>query len=443
VFTMRCFIYETSFYNKIYGFTVLSSIENDAISTDEMTRVFPAKSLKIPESLSTLYEDHQLNTILCIKLSVFMTNRQRFIHTMEYKPVDNVPNHEVGVWQQTIDRWSGEGVDLYSMHWDWFTGEEFFGMDAREFIAVNYGMMPPFERTVIESTERYEIFQDSNGIIRKALIEGTVRGQRISMDQYLKFPVEQPEDFHALKKRYISKLPARYPAQWESLYLKRWKDRDHVLVLGKNVAAAGFYWRAREWMGTENLSFAWYDYPNLMHEMMEFYADFTIEVSRPILEKVDVEYFNLSEDLSMKNGPLLSPDTFRTFIKPHMKRLVSFMKSNGVRYVTLDTDGNPDTLIPDFLDVGIDLLWPLERAAGMDPVYLRKKYGKSLRLAGGVDKRVLATDKQAIHKHLELLRPVIEEGGYIPQVDHLVPPDVSYDNFCYYMDKKRSLLEGR
>jgi hypothetical protein len=371
-----------------------------------------------------------------------MTNQERFIATMEYQPVDAVPNHEVGVWQQTIDRWSTEGVHPYAMHWDWFTGEEILGMDAREFIPVSYDMMPPFERTVLESTDRYEIFQDANGIIRKALLEGTVRGQRLSMDQYLKFPVESPEDFKGLKKRYEAKLAGRYPPQWESLHLKRWQEREHVLVLGKNVAAGGFYWRAREWMGTENLSLAWYDHPALMHEMMEFYADFTIEVSRPILEKIDVDYFNLSEDLSMKNGPLLSPDTFRTFIKPHMRRLVSFMKDHGVRYVTLDTDGNPETLIPDFLDIGIDLLWPLERAAGMDPVYLRKKFGTSLRLAGGVDKRVLATDADAIDRHLELLRPVIQEGGYIPQVDHLVPPDVSYDNFCHYMDTKRSLLAG-
>jgi hypothetical protein len=372
-----------------------------------------------------------------------MTGRDRFIGTMEYAPVDSVPNYEVGVWEQTIQRWEGEGLNPYALHWDWFTGEERFGMDAREFIPVSYDMMPPFERVVIEATDRYEIFQDTNGIIRKALLEGTVRGQRMSMDQHLKFPVETPEDFRQLRKRYEAALEGRYPAQWKTINLPGWKTRDHVLVLGRNVAAGGFFWRAREWMGTENLSYAWYDYPEMMHEMMGFYADFTIEVSRPILEETDVDYFNLSEDLSMKNGPLLSPATFRTFIRPHMERLVSFLKANGVRYVTLDTDGNPEALIPDFLDIGIDLLWPVERAAGMDPVALRKKFGKSLRLSGGVDKRVLTEDRGAIDAHLEALRPLVEEGGFFPGVDHLVPPDVSYDNFCYYMERKRALLEGR
>lgn len=372
-----------------------------------------------------------------------MTNRERFIATMEYGPVDAVPNYEVGVWEQTIERWAQEGLNPYSLHWDWFTGEEAFGMDAREFIPVNYDMMPPFERIVFEATDRYEIFQDANGITRKSLLQGTVRGQRLSMDQYLKFPVETPADFERLKQRYEAALDGRYPPQWKTIHLPRWRTRDHVLVLGKNVAAGGFFWRAREWMGTENLSFAWYDYPEMMHDMMAFYADFTMEASRPILRETDVDYFNLSEDLSMKNGPLLSPATFRTFIRPHMERLIAFLKSNGVRYVTLDTDGNPESLIGDFLDIGVDLLWPNERAAGMDPIMLRKKFGKSLRLSGGIDKRVLAEGRRSIDAHLEALRPLIEAGGYFPGVDHLVPPDVSYDDFCYYMDRKRAILEGR
>jgi uroporphyrinogen-III decarboxylase len=100
-------------------------------------------------------------------------------------------------------------------------------------------------------------------------------------------------------------------------------------VLGENCAANGFYWRAREWMGTEALSLAWYDQPSLMHEMMEFYADFIIETSRPVLEKVAVDYFVLNEDMSMKSGPPLGPHTYRTFILPHLKRLVTFLREFG------------------------------------------------------------------------------------------------------------------
>lgn len=207
------------------------------------------------------------------------------------------------------------------------------------------------------------------------------------MDQYLKFPVENIDDFRELKKRYVANMQRRYPPQWEKIMLPRWKSRDHVLVLGRNCSTLGFYWRAREWMGTENLCYAWYDQPELMHEMMEFIADFTIEVSRPILEKTDVDYVFINEDMAMKSGPLLSPKTYKEFIYPHMRRLVDYFKSHGVRYVGVDTDGNCEALIPLLMDAGVDFIWPMERA--------------------------------------------------------VVPPDVPLENFMYYMKRKIDLLSGK
>jgi uroporphyrinogen decarboxylase len=94
------------------------------------------------------------------------------------------------------------------------------------------------------------------------------------------------------------------------------------------------------------------------------------------------------------------------------------------------------------MDAGIDVVWPLERSANQDPVRLRKTFGRSLRLWGGVDKRILALGPTAIDRHLSTLAPLIEQGGYIPTVDHTVPPDVSWSNFEYYMEAKSRLLRG-
>jgi len=371
-----------------------------------------------------------------------VTNRERFIGVMDCQSVDRVPNHELGVWPQTKRRWADEGLDIHNLHWDWFTGEEYFGMDAREFIPLNYGMLPEFDQEIIERTTEYEIVRHPNGIITKALVAGTVNGARMSMDQYLSFPVREIGDFRELKKRYNAEDLGRYPPQWREIMLPRWRNRGHVLVLGRNGAVLGFYFRAREWMGTENVSLAWYEKPELMHEMMAFVADFTIETSRTLLEAIDTDYVVIHEDMAMKNGPLLSPDLYSMFIFPHMARLVGFLKNNGVRYVMVDSDGDCELLIPLLLEAGADGVWPLERAAGMDPVKLRAKFGKRLRMWGGVDKRVLAQDKKAIDDHLRALAPVVEQGGYIPSVDHLVPPDVPLASFCHYMERKKELLEG-
>ena len=372
-----------------------------------------------------------------------MTPQERFHAVMDYKPADRVPNHEAGVWSQTADRWQQEGLDIYDLHWDWFTGEERYGMDPREFIPVNFGMVPAIEEEVLEETDRYVLKRNTIGIVTKALKEGTSRGMRASMDEYVDFPVKTREDFQTLKKRFTAHHSARYPAQWRELMLPGWKTRKHVLILGRNCSTLGFYWRAREWMGTVGLSYAWYDQPDLIHEMMEFIADFTIEVATPILDEITPDYIFLNEDMAMKTGPLLSPRTYKKFIFPHMKRMVDFFKSKGVPYFLVDSDGNTEPLLPLLMDAGVDGIWPLERAADCtDPLFLRQKYGKSLRLWGAVDKRELAKGKEAIDAHLRTFIPLIEEGGFIPTVDHTVSPDVSYENFLYYMERKQALLRG-
>ena len=103
-----------------------------------------------------------------------VTTRERFYACMEYESIDRVPNHEVGVWGQTRDRWQREGLDVDSWHWDWFTGEPSLGMDCREYIPVNFGMIPEFEYEILEETDRHEGFRDRGGSVRKARKEGAV-----------------------------------------------------------------------------------------------------------------------------------------------------------------------------------------------------------------------------------------------------------------------------
>ena len=370
------------------------------------------------------------------------TPLRRFLDCLEYRPSDRRPNHELGAWPQTRERWLREAPErVADFSWRWFWDEPALGLDPREYVKVNYGFLPPYESEVLEETAEYQVFRDERGRLRKALMEGTVGGSRMSMDQYISFPVLGPEDWPEVKRRLVAALDARYPADLAD-QAARWAGRDYPLVLGENCAANGFYWRAREFMGTKALSLAWYDYPQFMHEMMEFYADFIIETSRPALAKVQPEYFVLNEDMSMKTGPLLSPRTYREFIQPHLRRLVDFMKGMGVKYVAVDTDGDPTLLVPLLMDAGVDVLWPIERASGISPQGLRERFGRSLRLWGGVDKRVLAQGPEAIRAHLLEFAPLIEEGGFIPTVDHTVPPDVSWDHFACYMEAKAALLAG-
>ncbi len=376
-----------------------------------------------------------------------MNAQERFMAVMHFKEADRVPYHELGAWHQTIERWYKEGLPRVDNeggqgYWEFLYGHEYFGVDRRDYVDLNMKPLPTFQPRVIEEDERYLVAVNEQGIKTKALKEGTVLGTRLSMDQYLEWPVKNRADFHKLKQRYDPHSSLRYPKWWKDK-VKCWQIRDYPLCLVPN-GCVGFYSTLRQWMGTENLSYAFYDNPVLVHEMTEFLADFIIEASRRALEEVKVDYFNFFEDLAGKGGPLISPRLFREFMFDPYRRVIDFLHSHGVDIITLDSDGDCEALIPLFLEVGVTGIWPVEIAAGMDPVSLRKKYGKDLALSGGIDKRVLTKDKKAIEEELTSKMPyLIEQGGYIPTIDHAVPPDVSLENFMYYLSLKKKLAEGK
>jgi uroporphyrinogen decarboxylase len=130
----------------------------------------------------------------------------------------------------------------------------------------------------------------------------------------------------------------------------------------------------------------------------------------------------------------------RKFMLPRYKKVTDLLHSYGVDVIYLDSDGNLNELIPLWLEVGINLIWPFEVAAGNDAVALRKKYGKEIILTGNIDKRALIKGKETIRQEVMSKVPfLLESGGYFPSVDHTVPPDVTFDNYCYFINTLREV----
>jgi uroporphyrinogen decarboxylase len=186
---------------------------------------------------------------------------------MTFQDVDRYPYFELGIWGQTYERWLREGLNEEDLVGDWFKGEPKFAMlDKREFIPLRLGPIPGFECKVLEENERYVVFTDQFGRKRRALKEGTARGTRLSMDTYLDFFVKDKADFLEMQKHYDPDEPSRYPSNWDELK-RQYASRDYPLYLYPNCAFGGLYWNLREWMGTENLSYAFFDKPSLVHDL--------------------------------------------------------------------------------------------------------------------------------------------------------------------------------
>jgi len=368
-----------------------------------------------------------------------MDGRERFNQVMRFEPVDRVPNYELGVWAQTRPRWYSEGMAQDCCHWNWFEGEASLGIERRGFSHINVSLLPAFEYEVLEEDERYVTARAENGVVTKALKEGSLGRGRMCMDQYLAHPVTDRKSFDEMKKRYDPSAPVRYPQWWDE-QVRMWKTRDYPLCLLGN-GTFGLYSQLRSWVGTEEISVLFYDDPAFVEEMLDFNTDFLLATVEKALNEVEYDYFNFFEDLAGKGGPLISPSLFRRFLMPQYRRIVERFRRAGVRYFWVDSDGDVEALIPLWIESGITCLWPLEQASGMDPRRLRREYGRDLALAGGIDKIELTKDRAAIERELTAkIPPMLESGGYLPHLDHCFPPDISYDNFQYYMELKRKLI---
>jgi uroporphyrinogen decarboxylase len=202
----------------------------------------------------------------------------------------------------------------------------------------------------------------------------------------------------------------------------------------------GFFGPLRNLLGVENLCMAFYDDPALIEEMMDADADFLIQMMGQILDHTDVDVLGFWEDMAYKTGPLIGPELFGQFAIPRYKRVIEFCRGRGVEFFCLDSDGDITKLIPLWLEAGINILYPFEVQCGMDVIEVRKKHGRELRMWGGIDKRALARGPEAIDAELARVAPLVEEGGYVPHTDHTLPPDVSFENYCYFMEKLKEIL---
>jgi len=125
---------------------------------------------------------------------------------------------------------------------------------------------------------------------------------------------------------------------------------------------------------------------------------------------------------------------------PQMKRVMRLLRQHGVDVIYTDCDGNVQQLLPLWLDVGMNAMFPCEVKGGSDPVLLREMFGKDVLLFGGVMKLKLKDSKEDILAELKRLAPLVEEGGFIPFVDHRCPEYVSYENYRYYQREKLAML---
>ncbi|MGQ9786088.1 MAG: uroporphyrinogen decarboxylase family protein [Anaerolineae bacterium] len=138
------------------------------------------------------------------------------------------------------------------------------------------------------------------------------------------------------------------------------------------------------------------------------------------------------DDVGIQTGPYISPEMYRKFIKPRQRRIFDFIHSKTQAKIFYHSCGSVYDLIPDFIEIGVDILNPIQRSARkMDIARMKREFGKDLCFwGGGIDvQQVLpfATLQQIedeIKRTLDIMAP---GGGYVFFPSHNIQADVPPD----------------
>jgi hypothetical protein len=383
-----------------------------------------------------------------------MTDSERLLATLNFEKIDKKAVVETFFpWTLSVDRWVKEGLpeefcskNLFPpcisfeqrflddrMTDPVYRYEQYLGYDKVKRMSFRIPFAS-FEEKILEETEEYILRQDVDGWQRKYMKEegGMIHG--------VKAVVQNMEDWLVLKKKALEYLNLYCTdEQIEKVYGKYRKEHEE----GKfsiRFRSSGFFWTPRELLGDEEEMYAFYDTPEMIHDMNQFILDTYLNYFEKIFKIIKPEIILFEEDLSGKNGPMISPSLFDEFIGSYYAKLTPALKKMGVKNIFVDTDGDFSMLIPNFMKAGIDGFVPMDVNAGMDIVKVRNDF-PTLKFIGAYNKLEIAKGKEAIDAEFARLLPVIREGGYLPGCDHQVTPSTSFENYQYYIKRLHEVMQ--
>ncbi|MBN2311323.1 MAG: hypothetical protein JXR94_20265 [Candidatus Hydrogenedentes bacterium] len=206
--------------------------------------------------------------------------------------------------------------------------------------------------------------------------------------------------------------------------------------IGCDVSPCVFemYWRLR---GMEAAMLDMAAQPEVAGALFARCADFAVALAESACERFPLDWLWTGDDVAGQHALIMSPDSWRELIKPHLKRVVDVGVSRGLP-VAYHCCGALRPIIGDLIEIGITVLNPVQCSCpGMDPFELKREYGRALAFMGGVDTQGLLPAGSADDVRRATARLIegmtVDGGGYILAASHTVPPETPDDNiFAMY-----------
>jgi len=346
-----------------------------------------------------------------------VTPRERFLTILNYQPPDApLLMAWMGFSDAVLARWRREGMPVDG------DPKEFFGLANVCSLPVSVFPYPERQDIVLEEGPAHRIVRNNRDLIVRH------DDNAPHFPKVLDGPVKSREDWERYKVRVNRGCEERYDRLRDAA--EELRRSDMPVILGLRGC-----WEIRYFLGMTEALCMLHDDPAFVVEMLDFWFGHQWEIIERACDFIVPDAVCMWEDLAYKNGPFVSPAMYRRFFARYHRETARCLTARGVRHFLVDCDGNIDTLLPLFLENGITGTYPLECQSDADPVKFRRLYGRRVQLIGGIDKRALIAGREATKAEVEYkLTNLAADSGFLPSIDHAVPPEVALDTFRFYVD---------
>ena len=370
-----------------------------------------------------------------------MTNRERAMNILHYKPVDRMPAVHFGYWAELLTEWAEQGKipkELAEGNYDNSPKDKeldkLIGWDFNwnSCTGTNNGLWPHFETKVLETLpDGTRRVQNHVGLIEK--IKPGITSIP-SEDDYL---LKDREAFETLYRPKMQFFPERVAVEHYK-HFNETRDMETPIALHLGSVMG----QIRDIVSVVGMSYLMYDEDeDLLADIVDTYADMQYECAKAVLETgARFDFAHYWEDICFKNGPLLSPEIFDELCAKHYKKRNDLCHQYGIDIISLDCDGVTEKLLPTWFENGVNTMFPIEVGVWGDQFEpARKKFGKGMLGVGGMDKTALRKDKAAVDAEIERMKRLASLGGFIPCPDHRLMPGTKFELVQYYAEEIKKI----
>jgi len=355
-----------------------------------------------------------------------MTTRERFLSIVHFEQPDYVPYWYapgIGIAHtETVERWIRE--EGYPSDYDSLV--EFWGAEGYYGVGLHTGFVPDFPVERIDAGDGYVTVRQ-----HKAETRELANNDRLyTMPEFRTYMFEDRRD---LEEHILPRLDPSHPDRGRPAVPDRQPDQPLAVYCPSYVGIL------RSWFGLEQLSYLMHDDPALIHGINRAMTDLFLDQAREAAKRVQIDAIIGWEDICYRGGMLVSPAAFREFCAPYYREVASFAREVGAAVVDVDCDGDVSELVHCLWEAGVNMLHAFEPThGGSDILRIRDELPRFV-ICGGLDKHAMVDpDPAAAIAEVDAkVPPMLRHGGYLPSIDHGLPPHCCYRPFWHFMNRIR------